>query len=225
LARTRAATAFSASCLKFQIASSDLLIEAIASARLKVASVNEGKGTGRINVKSIPNGLKSVWLAGIVLAWLPFASTAAADDITAVSVSVVDDGIGDLPASDLSGWFFSPDPDPPFPAEPDPSQAWTSPENLETMNYWLSLVEELGDDPSNDPSNDPSLLPQLYGLGMIRSPDLTPAQISRLILSNNELISQKTVGDVPEPATLGLLGGGLALLGLYAARARSSNSA
>jgi hypothetical protein len=164
-------------------------------------------------VKCIRNGLKSVWLAGIVLAWLLFASTAVADDVTAVSVSAIDDGTSDLPAADLNGWFFNPDPDLPFPPEPDPSQPWTSPENLATINYWLSLVMDLG--------WDPTLLSQLYGLGMIGSPDLTPAQIGQLILSNDQLISQETAGDVPEPVTLELFGGGLALLGFYAAeRAR-----
>jgi hypothetical protein len=197
--------------LKFAPASSDLhwstRFVSLSGAQLHF------RRTGRINVKSIQNGLKSVWLAGLVLMWLLFANAAAADDDTAVSISVVDDGLGDLPASDLSGWFFSPDPDLPFPPEPDPSQPWTSPENIETINYWLSLVMDLG--------SDPSLLSQLYGLGMISSPDLTSVQISQLILSNDQLISQETTGSTPEPVTMGLLGGGLALLGLCAAaRAR-----
>jgi hypothetical protein len=142
-----------------------------------------------------------------VLACLFFANAAAADE-TAGSTPVIDDGTSDLPASDLSGWFYSPDPDLPFPSEPDPSQPWTSAANIETLNYWLSLVEELED--------DPSLLAQLYGMGMISSPDLTSDQVNQLILSNDQVITLEP-GSVPEPVTLGLLGGGLALLGLYAA--------
>jgi len=164
-------------------------------------------------VQNIRRRLRSFWLAGLVLGWLLFANAAAAntpngDNDTAGGVSGIDDGIGDLPASDLNGWFFNPDPDLPFPAEPDPAQPWTSPANIETMNYWLTLVMDLGD--------DPALLSQLYELGMIGSPNLTPAQISQLILSNDQLIASETTGSVPEPAALGLLGGGLTLMGLYA---------
>ena len=158
-------------------------------------------------MKNIRTVLRSVGLAGLVLAWLFVANAAAADEM-AGSDTVIDDGMGDLPASDLTGWFFNPDPGQPFPPEPDPSQPWTSPENLATINYYLAIVQELG--------NDPSLLSQLYGMGMISSPDLTSTQISQLILSNDQLISQDTAGSVPEPVSLELLGGGLAFLGIYA---------
>jgi hypothetical protein len=113
-----------------------------------------------------------------------------------------------LPPGGLNGWFFDPVPNPSFPTEPDPSQPWTSEANIETMNYWLSLVLDLGD--------DSALLSQVYGLGMVDSPNLAPTQISQLILSNDQLLAQESIGNVPEPATLGLLGGGLAVLGLYA---------
>jgi hypothetical protein len=159
-------------------------------------------------VKNFWAGLRSVGLAGFMLTWLLLANAAAADADTAVSVSVIDDGTGDVPASDLNGWFFNSDLDLPFPPDPDPSQPWTSPENLATINYWLGLVISLG--------NDPAPLSQLYGLGMISSQDPTLAQIGQTILSNDELIFQETTGSVPEPETWGLFGGGLALLGLCA---------
>lgn len=153
-------------------------------------------------------------MTGLVLACLLFANAASADDTdSTANVSGIDDGMGDLPTSDLTGWFFNPDPDVTFPPEPDPSQPWTSPDNLATLNYYLEIVIDIGE--------DPSLLSELYGMGMIDSPDLTSAQISQLILSNDQTISQDTVGAVPEPVTWGLFGGGLALLGLYSAeRAR-----
>jgi hypothetical protein len=154
-------------------------------------------------LKNIQNGLRSVWLAGMALGWLLCANAATADvtgDTNGPEVSAIDDWTGGPPPTDLSGWFFSLDPQQPFPTEPDPSQPWTSPENIATMNYWLSLVTELGD--------DPSLLTPLYGLGMIGSPNsTTPSQQT----------SEQGPSDVAEPVTQGLFGEGLALMGLYAA--------
>jgi hypothetical protein len=158
-------------------------------------------------LKKIQHGLRSVWWAGIVLVWLLGANMAAADSISeTVDTSAPDDGTGDWPPADLSGWFFSPDPQLRFPTEPDPSQldlsqAWTSPENIATLNYWLSLVMELG--------GDPSLLAQLYGLGMISSS-------APVALTVNQVSSQESPSDVPEPATLRFFIGALALLGLNA---------
>jgi len=156
----------------------------------------------RINLKNVQSLLRSVWLTGMALACLLCANVAAAGVISGTAdTSALDDGTGDLPASDLSGWFFSLDPQLPFPTEPDPSQPWTSPENIATLNYWLSLVMELGD--------DPSLLVQLYGLGMISSPDPATRPAS-------QVSTQQTPGNVPEPVTMGLFMWGLAVLGLYA---------
>jgi hypothetical protein len=169
-------------------------------------------------VRNIRRGLKSVWIAGLVLAWLLCANVAAADtvtaenDATAGNVPGFDDWVGDVPASGLNGWFFDPDPGFSFPEEPDPSQPWTSAANIVTLDYWLSLVEELGD--------DPSLLWQLYGLGMISSPDLAPAQLGQLIESNSQLVSQENAS-LPEPITWGLVCGGLVFLALLCRSGRA----
>jgi hypothetical protein len=156
----------------------------------------------RENLKNIRNSLRPVWFAGSVLIWLLGANLASADTISdTADTSALDDGTGDLPLTDLSGWFFNLDPQLPFPAEPDPSQSWTSPANIATLDYWLSVVSELGD--------DPSLLAQLYGLGMINSPDPAAVMVS-------EVSTEESPSDVPEPGTPGLFIGGLALLGVYA---------
>jgi hypothetical protein len=155
--------------------------------------------------------LRSIFLTGLVLVWLVCANVAKADsianisglDLSSLDVSSPDDGTDD---SGLSGWFFNPNPQQPFPSEPDPAQPWTSPENIATLEYWLSLVVQLGD--------DPSLLTQLYGLGMISSPNLAAAQATLADLEN----AQQTPGSVPEPLTLAMVGGGLAFLGLYASK-------
>jgi len=160
-------------------------------------------------VKNIQRRLKLVWLAGLVSAWLLGANVAAANTVGRAGeqdISIPGDGAGNLPASDLSGWFFILDNLQGFPStalpQPDLSQPWTSANNIATMNYWLSLVMELGD--------NPSLLPHLYGLGMT---DL-PAPATQLSQSE----SQQSPGNAPEPFTGGLLGGGLALLWFYAAQ-------
>ena len=76
----------------------------------------------------------------------------------------------------------------------DPSSEWTSAANIATMESWLVLVEDLYD--------DPSLLSQLQGLGMNDSSLAIPSLPGETL--------------VPEPATLELLGGPLAILGLCA---------
>ena len=149
-------------------------------------------------MRNIQNALRSVCSAGLVLAWLLCANAAAADSIgyPAVQDSSTPDPNIVLPTGGLNGWFFNPgDPQLPFPAAPDPSQPWTSPENIATLYYWLTVVQEAGD--------DPALLQQLYGLGMISSP--TGAAVSDALASQN-------IGNVPEPATLWLFGGGLAFV-------------
>jgi hypothetical protein len=111
-----------------------------------------------------------------------------------------DDGTSGMPGSAYSGWFFNPQPNPALPTQPDLSQPWTSTENVATMNYWLSLVVELGD------SSD--LVTQLTGL----APTDSLGSALQLIQTD----TQAAVSNTPEPVTWPLLAGGLLFLGLFA---------
>jgi hypothetical protein len=75
----------------------------------------------------------------------------------------------------------------------DPSNQWTTAANIATMESWLAIVEELG--------ADASVVSQLQGL-MDESSSTTNSQTSQSV--------------VPEPATLELLAGALAILALCA---------
>jgi hypothetical protein len=106
------------------------------------------------------------------------------------------------PASDLSGWFFNGDSQFLFPAFPDPSQIWTSAENIALLNSWASLVGAAAE--------DPLALAQLTGLGMLNSTGVSGSQMN---LSSAQQITEIA----PEPDLLSFLGGGIALLGLFTA--------
>jgi hypothetical protein len=136
---------------------------------------------------------------GLVLGLMGTGS-AAADTINNPAASQShhdDDGLEDLPAAQLSGWFsggFS-----------DPSLPWTDPRNIAAMNRWASLVAQL--------QEHPELLGQFYGLGM------TDPQTAELISGLNVAsigTSNTAQSIVPEPATLGSLGCALGMLGWYA---------
>jgi hypothetical protein len=138
--------------------------------------------------------MRIVMIPALLGAWLCCATLAVADTIG--------DGTGqdpsgapalDIPA-DLAGWFLN----------VNPADQWTSAANIATMESWLQIIVQLGD--------DPSLLSELNGLGMI-----DPGAIT---IGSNVVEAQAVV---PEPATLNLmgsalLGGALLLLGLDAAR-------
>jgi hypothetical protein len=132
-------------------------------------------------------------LRALLAAWLCCATLAVADTI---GDETGQDPSGapalDIPA-DLAGWFLN----------INPADQWTSAANIATMESWLQIVVDLGD--------DPSLLSELNGLGMI-----DPAAT---IGAN----SVEAPAPVPEPATLNLmgsvlLGGALLLFGLDAVR-------
>lgn len=137
----------------------------------------------------------------LLVGWLLSACLANADSISnpgGQTVSTSNESLGDVPAADLNGWFFTLDPN-----QVDPSQPFTSPANIAIIDYWLSFVAELGD--------DPALLPQLYGMGMIDSTTMTAMEAS--MQSSNT-----SVAAVPEPVTGFLLGGGMLILGFFKAR-------
>jgi hypothetical protein len=114
-----------------------------------------------------------VFLACLVSVSLAPAATIA--DAPGPFLSSPDDAAYILPPSGLSGWFFDLNPNQSFPSQPDPSSAWTSADNIATMNYWQSLVLAVG--------NDPALLSGLYGLGMIDPATPATLELSQLNLS------------------------------------------
>src|ERR1700678_3759120 len=113
-----------------------------------------------------------VMLSMLLAAWLCCATLAVADTI---GDETGQDPSGppalDIPA-DLAGWFLN----------INPADQWTSAANIATMESWLQIIVQLGD--------DPSLLSELNGLGMI-DPGATT------IGSNLAEVSAV----VPEPAT------------------------
>jgi hypothetical protein len=147
-------------------------------------------------VKKIGKWLSLVCTASCLAIWLLSANVAAADTFGATAgedLSASDfSGTGDLPASGLNGWFFNTNPPQPGLPLTDLSLPWTSAQNIATMNYWLSLVTELDD--------NPSLLPQLYGLGMTSSPDAATPEFAVV----SQVGAQTLPSNVPEPVTGGL---------------------
>jgi len=101
----------------------------------------------------------------------------------------------------FSGWFYNSTAPFLFPSQPDPSQPWTSAENIALMNAWLSLVTQA--------AGDPALLAQLNGLGMHDIADSFTFQSSLTYAG-------QIPDSVPEPPLLGFLGSGLSLLVLLA---------
>jgi hypothetical protein len=116
------------------------------------------------------------------------------------------DAAATLPPVELSGWFFDSSSPVLFPDQPDLSQPWTSAENIALMNSWLNLVQQA--------DGDPNALAQLVGLGADG-----PSTVSQTSVSSSQQVST-----APEPALLGLLGSGVALLALYMASRIRQNS-
>ena len=138
--------------------------------------------------------IRIIMLPALLAAWLCCATLAVADTI---GDETGQDPSGapalDIPA-DLAGWFLN----------INPADQWTSAANIATMESWLQIIVQLGD--------DPSLLSELNGLGMI-----DPGAIT------TESNFAEAPAFVPEPATLNLmgsalLGGALLLFGLDAVR-------
>lgn len=165
------------------------------------------------------------WFAGrlgpgwLFLLCLFSVSVVSADDMNSGGISSSDYSTNDMPPGGLTGWFFTSDYPPPYPVETDPGEPWTSPENIATLDYWLSLVAEL--------EYDPALVQELYGLGMISAPDSAAVAAAQTAVSEtlqaDQNPDQQNPGGIPEPATGVLLSAGLVLLRLCAARAKRAN--
>jgi hypothetical protein len=131
--------------------------------------------------------VKVILVSALLAAWLCCANPAAADTTGIVDISPLDDGLADTPPADIEGWFLT------F----DPSNQWTTAANIATMESWLAVVEEL----SADASVVSPVVSQLQGL---------------IAESSSTTYSETSQSTVPEPATLELLAGALAILALCA---------
>lgn len=92
--------------------------------------------------------LSFLWLtAALVLVWTLRAS---ADSMGDLNSTVWGSGMSYVPPADLTGWFFNSDGPPAsaFPAAPDPSLPWTSAANIATLNNWLGVAADPGDNPA-----------------------------------------------------------------------------
>jgi hypothetical protein len=141
----------------------------------------------------------------VLLACMMYVSSAAGDTIAnpaTFGLSDLENGLGNLPPAQLSGWFSNASP-----FYSDPAQPWTSAANIATLDYWASLVARFGE--------NPELLSQLYGLGM--TDPLLISQTSAVPQAS----SQQTPAVVPEPGTLGILGFALGILGIFVGTRRT----
>lgn len=124
-------------------------------------------------------------------------------DLISDLFSSLENTAGTLPPVDLTGWFLT------F----DPSNQWTSEANIETMQAWLVIAEQL--------AAYPGLLQQFYEFETTNSQQ--PSNGQPLIADpETQAPDQDFAG---EPGTLGLLGGALAISALYVlARMRRINN-
>lgn len=145
-------------------------------------------------------------LVGVFGAFLSGAIPVAAATLND-QTSIFNSEFYDLPSADLAGWLLT------F----DPSAQWTTASNIVTMESWMAVVADI--------VANPWILDQLAagrfsGIGLTDSP---PPAIWQWV-GSGELPQAPQQDLVPEPATLGLLGGSLLILGFYLAiRARRRN--
>ena len=156
---------------------------------------------------------KGFCLATILLPAILITGQTASADILSGSVSSVTDPASDLPPADLSGWFGNGDPGFLFPMPVDPSQPWTSADNLATISAWQSLVAAA--------QGDPALLAQLVGMGMNSSSSSQELASMLLAISGQIAATGSSVPSAesiaaPESALLAFPGSGLVLFALIA---------
>jgi hypothetical protein len=133
--------------------------------------------------------------------------------VGAQTTSSVTDSASDLPPADLAGWFGNGDSGLLFPTVGDPSQPWTSADNLATIAAWDDLVVAA--------EGDPALLAELTGLGMNSMSVTQMTSLERAVSGDSSVTIDSSGLSVessatPEPALIAFLGGGLASLVLIA---------
>ncbi len=159
------------------------------------------------------NIIYKVFYSAVILLFAVAVSVvpAAANSVSGGG-SILSGGSPDVPDADLEGWFFNGNSDFLFPTAIDPSQPWTSADNLAIISAWEALIFEA--------NGDPALLAELVGMGMTTSSNMNTELSSLMtgVSAQDSVGAQNTnISNAPEPALLGLLGGGGTLLALIAA--------
>jgi PEP-CTERM motif len=142
------------------------------------------------------NSAKVLLIPCLFAAWFCGSASAGTVDIyNGQDLTPLVDAIEDLPPADIVGWLTT------F----DPSNQWTSADNIATMKLWLDVVEEIG--------ADPSLLSTFSGFG---EDSAETAAVYQWVAADMPAgtHSDTAPDSTPEPATLGLLGGALVMFAL-----------
>jgi hypothetical protein len=141
------------------------------------------------------------WAIALLLFGVTALGTVLRADLIPVTIALQDYGL-DTPAdlaaiASIESWL-----------DPDAGPYWTTPENNYLLGNLLDLVTTLGGDSAE--------IAALFAPGAVFADVLVPPvpMAGGTVLTSTD----QEQGSVPEPATMGLLGGALLLLSIYAMR-------
>jgi len=141
------------------------------------------------------------YVVAVLLFCLSFCVRSVRADLIPVTIALMDDGLDTPPnlaaISKVEGLI-----------DPGGGANWTTEANNVLLGNILNLVTTLGGDSAE--------IAELFQPGAIFADVLEPS--APLVGTPALTLSSEIPGVVPEPATIGLLGGALILLGLYAVR-------